>query len=433
VQDWARMCATRAAVHGHLYVDGCIGTTQDRSRYGGHLYSDKAPGMSMLSIPAAEAVQLRAPATWSHIGDLRLWFVRVAVGGVALLAAAFVAGRLAEGLAPGKGPLVLVALALGTLMAPFAATGFDHVLAAAFGFGAFALAWSRRPFAAGLAAGAALCVEYQSAVLLLAIGVYAALLGARSLGRYAAGAVPGVLLLGAYDWAAFGAPWHNALSYSDNEYSDDYKAGLLGFHLPSGHATEQVLVGNGGLLVLSPLVAAATAGLWLLWREGRRAEAALCAGISAVYLFGELGYFAPYGGLSPGPRYFIPALPFLLVGLGPALARLPRLTTLLVAASVVATTAITLTWAYGLTTHYRQSVWGEIARLPAEGRGSPLVRDLAKNAVSHLGIGLTRLDAAALVCVCAAAAFALALPARSWALNRGSAAAAARRARSPRA
>ena len=38
------------------------------------------------------------------------------------------------------------------------------------------------------------------------------------------------------------------------------------------------------------------------------------------------GYFDPYGGTSPGPRFFVPALQFLALGLAPAYARWPRLT-----------------------------------------------------------------------------------------------------------
>src|SRR5919201_6305238 len=41
------------------------------------------------------------------------------------------------------------------------------------------------------------------------------------------------------------------------------------------------------------------------------------------------GYFDPLGGLSPGPRYFVPALPFLALGLADAYGRWPRATALL--------------------------------------------------------------------------------------------------------
>src|SRR5262249_4775568 len=83
----------------------------------------------------------------------RLWAVRVLTSGLAFLLCAFLVGRISEGLAPGRGAAALVTFALGTIMAPVAPTGLAHDSAALLGFGAFALAWRRRPLLAGLAGG----------------------------------------------------------------------------------------------------------------------------------------------------------------------------------------------------------------------------------------------------------------------------------------
>ena len=144
-QDVSRLCLTRALVHGHVAIGDCAGQTIDRSRYHGRIYSNKAPGESVLAIPAAEAVRLPPPARWAGEGDLRVWAVRLATSGIAFVLLALAVGRMTEGLAPGTGAPSLVAFALGTLVLPFAATTFDHVPAAALGFGAFALAWRRQP------------------------------------------------------------------------------------------------------------------------------------------------------------------------------------------------------------------------------------------------------------------------------------------------
>src|SRR5262249_57295989 len=67
-QDISRICLSRAIVSGHLYADRCLvtGQTKDRARHGGHLYTDKAPGMSVVEIVPSEIVRLPAPAptTW---------------------------------------------------------------------------------------------------------------------------------------------------------------------------------------------------------------------------------------------------------------------------------------------------------------------------------------------------------------------------------
>ncbi len=376
-QDSSRICLSRALVAGRLSNDGCFPYSVDHSSYGGHFYSNKAPGMSALEIVPAELVRLRSPIDWMHTPDLRLWAVHLFASGLPFLLCVFLVGRISEGLERGFGAPTMVAFGLGTLVAPLASSGFDHLPAAFFGFLAFVLAWRRRPLGAGLAAGAALTIEYEAVAVLLVVLAYAALRGRRAFLLYVAGVLPGAALLSAYDWAAFGAPWHNPLRYSDNSYRAAEKSGLLGVHLPTFASTQHVFLGERGLLVTSPVLAAAALGLVLLWRRGLRAEALACGAVSAIFVVAECGYFIPYGGASPGPRFLVPALPFLALGLGPAFARWPRVTTILAGLSVLATTAVTLTWT--VSGPYRQSIWGELARVVVDGSSSRLARALPKD------------------------------------------------------
>src|SRR6185312_3074687 len=97
---------------------------------------------------------------------------------------------------------------------------------------AFALAWRRRPLLAGLAAGAAVDVEYQAAVIAVILGIYIALQGRRAAAGYIGGLLPGAVLLGSYDWAAFGAPWRLSYRYVTNQFAAEQSAGFFGIHLP---------------------------------------------------------------------------------------------------------------------------------------------------------------------------------------------------------
>jgi hypothetical protein len=407
-QDISHFCLTRALEAGKLTIEPCAGSTIDRSIYHGRIYSNKAPGMSALALPAAELVRLPAASRWTFEGDPRLWAVRVLTSGLAFLVCAFAVGRVAEGLSPGAGGFTLVAFALGTLMAPFAAAGFDQVLTAALAFGAFALAWGRRPALAGVAAGVAYAVEYQAAAILLLVGVFVALRGLRPVARYAAGIVPGVALSATYSWAAFGAPWRNPNSYELSRFPGvNPNSGVLGVHFPSAHGIRLVFVGDRGLLFASPILAAAAVGLCLLWRRGFRAEASVAAVVAAAFILGDCGYGDPYGGISAGPRYLIPGLPFLALGIAPAFARWRLPTAALASVSIVATAALTLTWAESSDMSYRQTVWGEIVRFLRYGTGSRLYQELAKNAL--VWAGPNRLVAAALVCACAATAIFIAV------------------------
>lgn len=402
-QDQSRLCLTQALVHGHVSNDRCLAEMFDKSSYAGHLYSDKAPGLSVIELPVEVAVRLPAINTIANF-SLRVWAIRVLSSGVAFIGLAFLIGRISEGLAPGFGGISLVAFALGTLVMPFASSNFAELPAAALCFGAFVLAWRRRPLSAGLLAGTAAVIEYQAASLLAIIGLYVALSGWRSLLRYVAGASPLLVLLLVYDTLAFGRPWHLSYSYVSNQLADQQANGLFGIGLPHAFGIYSVLSGSGGLLVASPVLVAAGWGLVLFGRR-HRVEAIVCAVVTALFFIIDSGYFLPYGGVSPGPRFLIPCLPFLALGLGPAFAWKPRLTALLAALSIVPMTAFTLIWQSGRPV--RQTIWGELGRVPVELGSSQFVHALTKNVVDWLGAG--RAAGAVIVALAASAAFVVAL------------------------
>lgn len=386
-QDVSRMCLTRAITQGHLAADQCLAGSVDHADYGGHLYSDKAPGVSVLAVPAAELFGLRAPADWHHNSDFRLWAARVATGGVALLLCAFLLGRIAEGLVPGTGGATLVAFALGTEAAALAVDNFAHVPAAALSFCAFVLAWSRRPFLAGLIAGLAGLVEYETGLVALVLGGYVLLTGARALGRYALGVLPAALALGAYDAAAFGSPFHLSYRYVADQFSANQAAGFFGIHAPSWHAAQLVLAGDRGLLYDSPFLLAAACGLVLLARR-LPAEIAVCALVVLAFGALDVGYFDPYGGDSPGARFVVPALPFLVLGLPAAFRRFRALTAALVAVSVVASTAIALSWpaAVNAAPGYSRTVWRRLDELVQHGSSASLATWAQRNVLGWIGV-----------------------------------------------
>jgi hypothetical protein len=408
-QDLSRFCLTQAVVHGHLWNDRCLAPSFDKAIYGGHLYSDKAPGLSLFAIPSAEAVRL-PPLEEVEGSSVRLWAVHVLTSGLAFLFVVLLVGRTAEGLASGRGAAALVAFALGTIVAPLAATGFAHVTAAALGFGAFVLAWRGRPLYAGLAAGAALLAEYQTAAIAVAVGLYVLLRGFRAGAAYVAGLVPGLAALLVYDALAFGSPWH--LSYRYVAVTEQ-QTGFFGIGTPHLHSTWEVFGGSSGLLLVSPVLAAAAYGLVLLART-RPVEAAVCAVVSVFFLLLACGYFAPYGGTVLGPRFVVPALPFLAVGLGPAFARRPFVSGLLTVASTLAVLALTIVWSGHPPLH--GTVWGELARVPSEGRASGLMRHMTDNVFEWTSAGSGW--GLAVMVGSASAALAIALPPRALDVRR---------------
>ena len=406
-QDLSRLCLTQALVHGRLSNDTCLASSIDQSSYGGHLYSDKAPGLSVLEIPSAEALRLR-PADQLGGHDPRLWGVRLLSVGLAFLLGAFMIGRVTEGLAPGRGGAALVAFALGTLVAPLAAANFSHVAAGSTAFAAFLLAWRGRFLLAGLVAGAAMLIEYQVVAILAILGLYAASRGLRALGFYAAGVLPGTGILLAYNALAFGSPWHLSYRYVAVQ---EQANGFFGIGAPHLHSVYEVFAGSEGLLIASPVLLAAGYGLVRL-RRLHLAEALVCAAVVVFFVVLNCGYFLPYGGGSPGPRFLVPALPFLAVGLGPAFARRTNLTALLATLSVIPTLGLTLVWtSYAVPRH---TIWGEFGRLLVQGRWSRMVQRPTATALDWAGIGFGALAMVA----AAAAALVVALRTTPWDLRR---------------
>jgi hypothetical protein len=354
-QEETRMALSQAIIaHGSFAIDW-YGYTNDRARYGGRYYTDKAPGISFAAIPAVAVV--RAIDKAHDPGHIRSWRgrwhrypLRLLFGGIPFLVTVFLVGRVAEGLRSGTGAFTAAVFGLGTLFAPLAAVIFGHVFAGALGFGAFLLATRGRAGWAGFLAGCAVLSEYQSGIVALALLAYVAAQGLEPAARYVLAALPPAILLGFYDAVAFGSPLHLSYRYVANDYTKSQQSGFFGIHAPTASDVRAVLIGGSGtsvgrgLLITSPVLIACVAGLVLLWRRGLRWEAGIALFVGAAYFVYTAGYFLAYGGTSPGPRFFAPALPFLVLGLPDALRRWPWPTAALGLVSVAVMTDNSLAW-----------------------------------------------------------------------------------------
>ena len=363
----------KAFAHGTATIDPYNWETGDDAWFDDHYYSTKPPGLAFLSFPffaLLRAVDLapvnalqdifdQSLATWG-IPPLAVWPLTLfgAVLPAALLM--LLVRRLGNTLEPGLGIAAAITLGLGTLVLPFSTLYFGHLLAAALGFAAFALLWTERDgrprlgylAGAGFLAGYAITSEYPYALLAIALGLYAVARGdvlRRGL-AYSLGALGGVAPSLAYNKLAFGSFTHlsyeNAISNPGNSGHDQIGLnadGFFGVTTPNPHVALELLFQSKGLLTLSPVLAVGALGLVLLYRRGRRLEALLIAAIALAYLVYNSGYWLPFGGGTPGPRFLIPIVPFLALPLVLAYRRFPELTAALALASILAMLTATVT------------------------------------------------------------------------------------------
>ena len=349
----AHLALVKALAHGTPRIDRYADETADDSFIDGHYYAAKAPGLALFTEPWYETLRLLhldvknpaagkgAPAAFLEMPRSAIWQVGIFGATLPALVLMLLVRWAAERVARGYGGLVAVLGGAGTLLQPFASLFFAHALAATLAFGAFCILARERERdrsspvlvgAAGLASGLAIVVEFPTAIVALTLAALV-LVGTDRIKRgaaFAAGTVVGVLPLLAFDLWAFGSA--TTLSYTDavitpgktgHDVLGANSRGFFGVEVPRPHAAVELLLADKGMLVVSPIVVFAALGAVLAWRRPGRAEALACAVICALFLVYNAGYYLPFGGWGPGPRFLVAAIPFSLVLVAYALARYP--------------------------------------------------------------------------------------------------------------
>ena len=302
------------------------GATADVSPWEGHYYSNKAPGSSMLVVPAYAAVRVTLgepslPAT--------MWLCRVIAGVLPMLLFLALLDRfLARWAEAAPRRLVLVAYALGSMAMTYSILYISHQLAAVCLGSAWILALDhaagRRPLramaAAGFLAGASVLVEYQAAFALppLAAHVLFQLHALprrdrwRALGAAALPAALPIAALLAYHQACFGSPLRTGYDASQT-FAEFHQQGFLGItELRWAAFYGSTLRPDNGLFTLAPWWLLAIPGGILLWRRRERDVVLACGAIAVIYLLFISSINFWRGGWTVGPRYITVMLPFLL-------------------------------------------------------------------------------------------------------------------------
>jgi len=347
----ARFDLTRAIVeHRRLDIDPYHTNTGDKSEYRGHMYSDKAPGVSLMAVPPYAwgqaiaklvfRVPLYAPGTVRALQHAATFFAM----GLSMIGAALSLMLIARrfGIGPGAASLAALLLSIGTPFWAYGTALFGHIPATACLVAAFLFAlglgdrggaspsrigW--RPYAIGALLGWAIITEFTAAGAAAIIGLVA-LASARESGRPVyrialaifAGALGPIATLAWYQTAAFGSPF--AVPYKYQVGFEEMQKGFFGMSYPHPSAMGELLWGaRRGLIWHVPALCLAPVGFAAWWRAKSRDLSqspgpsrwliVMCVAIFVYYFLLNASYHFWHGGWVYGPRFLSPGLPFLIL------------------------------------------------------------------------------------------------------------------------
>ncbi|MFA9401878.1 MAG: hypothetical protein ACERKY_02305 [Anaerolineales bacterium] len=340
---------------GTFMIDQYVENTVDYAKVGDHYYSDKAPGVSFLGVPlyaglkelvdttqvknlttrlaASETFKNTLRAEGSGVFEKKVHFALAQVALTFTLAAlpTAVLGvlmyRLLGKMIPQKEPRIVVVLAYCLLTPVFAYAGayYGHQLSALLLFGAFYLVFVPdqpippwRLLVVGFLLSYSVITEYPAALGAITIGIYTVYTLYKRKQRLwgVAWLLPGIILIGSgwmlYNQTVFGGPLELGYSYSEL-WSSTHSTGFLSLTQPRPEIMWEITFGLfRGLFIISPWLLLAFPGYVIWWKSFRyRAEWLVSLSIALLYFLFNASSSMWWGGFSIGPRYFLPALPFL--------------------------------------------------------------------------------------------------------------------------
>ena len=288
---------------------------EDLAKAGGRTLSNKAPGESLIGLPAFALARLvTSPAGPGNV-RVTLTAMRWLASTVPLIALALLMLSAASRFGADDASLrwMTAVLLFATPLFAYGMLLFSHALAGFALFGAWVFLFVEdRPAIAGVLMGLAVLTEYTSAAVAILFLICIGINSRQRLGRFVIGGAPFLAALLIYNQVAFGNPFN--LSYTFTEHGD-YRAlaqsGLFGIHLPTLQTLAlQLFDPSRGVVVLSPVLLCAISN----GARQRLSPAAFWSLIGApivlILLFSGYPYW--HGGWGVGARYLVPALPFIV-------------------------------------------------------------------------------------------------------------------------
>jgi hypothetical protein len=340
---------------GDARIDRFESLTIDKARFGRHYAMDKAPGMTLMAVPAIwlantvshgtsrdQVIDVTDPR-FNHFLKARLQLAAAMTSAALTAFAAVLLFDFGAGITGSvmAGLFGALGYALGSVVWGWSTTVFGHAPAAALLIVATWAVWRgtsgerelrrwRYPIMAGAALGWAVVIEFPAASAALAVGLWALWrtrgvewpTRARLYVPTFAAALLVLVPLAVYNQIAFGTPFK--LGYENVIGFNGMRQGLFGLTYPKPGVVFELLLGSRrGLFWVAPVLTLGMVGLATLIRDrATRDLGILAASIVVMMLLVNASYVYWDGGASTGPRHSLTAIPFLALGLAPFRARL---------------------------------------------------------------------------------------------------------------
>ncbi len=330
--DGSRFASVESMVErGTIAIEGSFffNSTSDKIFYGGHFYSDKAPGMAFLAVPVYFLLSLLGVAFSS--GTAAIFILNLMVA----FFSAFLVFLFHDSLKhfvriPRHRAILSISLALATGVIVYSGIFISHNVAAFFVFASFyfLLKYVKENHSvgnavlAGVMGGLAVLVEYPSLIILLFIFAYA-FFSAKSRRRLLlapVAIVPFIIIILLYNFSVTGDAFVSPYAYLHNWEGSPFSVGedtpsIARITLPRffsmfffGEVPRAEGVYVRGLFVYSPIL---FLSLFSLRRIKAKENILLLAALAFSLFYLSLAEVT--GGCNYVNRYLIPVVPFLMI------------------------------------------------------------------------------------------------------------------------
>jgi hypothetical protein len=367
-----RICLTRAILHEQTFIIDSYRedsqdpyfkfvNTGDWAFRDGHYYTNKSPALSILAIPGYALGEALMRRMVPDDPEKQIWGASylATISTVGLSAALLCVLMLHIlhhffGFSRGRSLALVLIFGTGTLFFGYSTAFYCHSVSSFLCMLALVLLMhikhedsnhsALKAVLAGAAASMAVLVEASTLYVMPCFILY--LLSCKHRWRlmvfFLAACIPAGLFQLYYNLVCFGGPFESSYAHA-NPAVMVYKNGSL-FGPPTlRRLVELTVLPYRGLLVSSPIFLMIVPGIVLLFRKKNlRAELLFATAVSLLFLMLIASIHAWYGGSAPGPRYMVPAYPFMFLLTVFAFKKFPRTYAAVALLSICINLAITI-------------------------------------------------------------------------------------------